>query len=66
MAPARAVGDLLNPVVDAGDCRVRYSDAFGKTKPLFDLNGIFSITLCISTPIVLHMISDRLKLFSVC
>ena len=27
VATARAVGDLLDLVADAGDCRVRYSDA---------------------------------------
>ena len=32
-APARAVGDLLNPVVDAGDCRARYSGASVKQSP---------------------------------
>ena len=33
MVPSRAVDDLLNPVVDAGDCRVRHSDASVKQKP---------------------------------
>ena len=31
--PVQAVGDLLNPVLDAGDCRVRYCDATVKQSP---------------------------------
>ena len=32
-APVRAVGDLLNPVVNAGGCRARYSGASVKQSP---------------------------------
>ena len=32
-APARVVGGLLNPVVDAGGCRARYNGASVKQNP---------------------------------
>ena len=51
----QVVGYLSSLVVDAKGYKGPVKRCFGRTKPFFGLNGIFPITLCIST-IMLHMI----------